>query len=73
MTRDLELPMYYSRVVQIIETTRCVGKGVEHDPIRRIVEYWSFDGTLLASSDPLDDRVLGMRGSPTKPASEREA
>jgi hypothetical protein len=28
------------------------GKGVEGDPYRRIVQYWSTDGKLLAEVDP---------------------
>jgi hypothetical protein len=45
--------MYYSKVIEVIETTRMVGKGIVGDPYRRIFEYWTLDGNLLALKDEL--------------------
>lgn len=42
-----------AKVIQVIETEERRGKGVEDDPIRRVVQYWSLDGDLLAEDDPL--------------------
>lgn len=39
-----------ARVIQVIETESLEGKGTEDDPCRIITQYWSFDGTLLASN-----------------------
>ncbi len=40
-------------VIQVIETRaiRGVGKS-EEDPVRSVLQYWDFDGTLLAEKDP---------------------
>lgn len=38
-------------VIQVIQIYSIVGKGVEGDPARRIVEYYSMDGQLLARRD----------------------
>jgi predicted secreted Zn-dependent protease len=43
-----------ARVIQVIETTlalRGSGKS-EADPMRRVTQYWTLDGTLLAEVDP---------------------
>src|SRR2546425_6281889 len=34
---------------------RTAGKGVEDDPIRRIIEFWTAEGQLVAAVDPVDD------------------
>jgi hypothetical protein len=40
-------------VIQVVHTRlKKRGKGVEDDPVRRIEQYWSLDGTLLAEYDP---------------------
>jgi hypothetical protein len=44
-----------ARVIQVIETAEKRGKGVEGDPIRGVIQYWSLDGELLAENDPVDD------------------
>jgi len=42
--------------VQVIEVIRTTlerrGKGEYPDPIRRVTQYWTLDGQLLAESDP---------------------
>ena len=45
-----------ARIVQVIETTLEVrGTGEEWSPLRRITQYWSLAGELLAEVDPLED------------------
>lgn len=40
-------------VMQIIRTTNlCRGAGTTEDPMRRVTQYWSLDGDLLAERDP---------------------
>jgi hypothetical protein len=47
--------MFNARVIQVIETGLDLrGKGVEGDPVRRITQYWTLDGELLAEVDPID-------------------
>ena len=44
-----------AEVIQVIRTTlERRGEGVENDPIRRITQYWTLDGDLLAEVDPWD-------------------
>jgi hypothetical protein len=40
-------------VIKVIVTESVVGSGRDEDPIRKIVQYWSFEGELLAVSDPI--------------------
>ncbi len=43
-----------AEVMQIIRTDlEMRGKGIEGDPMRRIVQFWSLDGQLLAEVDPV--------------------
>lgn len=39
------------RVVQVIEASVPRGDGTRDDPFRHVVQYWSFDGKLLAEDD----------------------
>ena len=41
-----------ARVIQVIETKACVGRGTEQDPNRIVTKYWSLEGELLAYDDP---------------------
>lgn len=44
-----------ARLIQVIETDLLLrGKGTEDDPMRRITQYYSTDGELLAEHDPCD-------------------
>lgn len=47
-----------ARVIQVIETRaiRGIGKS-EEDPVRMVLQYWDFDGTLLAEKDPCAEEV----------------
>lgn len=40
------------RVLQVIETVSMRGAGNDTSPARIVVQYWSFDGVLLAENDP---------------------
>ena len=46
----------HSKEVQVIRVIRTTlerrGKGVVGDPIRRIEQFWTLDGYLLAERDP---------------------
>lgn len=42
-----------AKVIQVIEVELKRGKGVEDDPIRGVLQYWSLDGDLLAENDPV--------------------
>ena len=45
-----------ARVIQVIETQAIRGLGVsEDDPVRRVSQYWDFDGLLLAEKDPCQE------------------
>lgn len=41
-----------AKVIQVIETETVRGKGVEGNIFRRVMQYWTFDGELLAENDP---------------------
>lgn len=41
-----------ARVIQVIETRSLKGKGTENDKCREVMQYWNFDGKLLAEYDP---------------------
>lgn len=41
------------KVVRVIEVRAIRGEGTEKDPVREVVQFWSFDGMLLAEKDEL--------------------
>ena len=41
-----------AKVIQAIEVCTTAGNGSQENPYRRIIEYWSLDGVLLAVMDP---------------------
>lgn len=42
-----------ARVIRVIETTFMLrGDGTDSDPLRRLRQYWSEEGELLAECDP---------------------
>ncbi len=41
-----------AKLIQVIETSELRGAGVEGNPYRRVMQYFSADGTLLAEVDP---------------------
>jgi hypothetical protein len=49
--------MFNARVQQIIITELTIrGEGTERSPIRRVTEFWDFEGNKLAEVDPMADR-----------------
>lgn len=44
-----------AKVIQVIDTTKRRGKGIDGDPMRIIQQYWSLEGKLLAEVDPFPD------------------
>lgn len=44
-----------AKVIQVIETRAIMGAGERGDPVREVVQYWSFDGEMLAEYDPTRD------------------
>jgi len=41
-----------AKLIQVIVTDLDLrGRGTTEDPIRRVVQYWSVDGKLLAEND----------------------
>lgn len=40
-----------TQVIEVICTKSLIGMGTEEDPVRVIIQYWSFDGKLLAYND----------------------
>ena len=44
---------FKARVIQVIQTNlERKGDGTEKNPVRRITQYWTTDGYLLAEVDP---------------------
>lgn len=41
-----------AKVIQVIETRSCRGRGTADDLSRQVVQYWSMEGELLAEKDP---------------------
>lgn len=55
--------MWNAKVIQVIETTlELRGKGTSDAPYRRVTQYWTLDGKLLAEVDPETD----SRQDPTR-------
>ena len=42
-----------AKVMQVIVTKAIEGSGTAEDPVRTVLQYWDFDGKLLATNDPL--------------------
>ena len=41
-----------AKVIQVIKTISIRGSGTDNDPVRAVKQLWSFDGGLIAESDP---------------------
>lgn len=44
-----------AEVMQIIKTWALKGAGTEVDPARILIQYWSFEGGLLAERDTIKE------------------
>ena len=54
-----------ARVICVIVTElERRGNGTQHDPVRRVKQYWSLDGTLLAEADPCSDTLRAFTEPP---------
>lgn len=42
-----------AKVIRVIETKSLCGKGTTDDPYRILIQYWGFDGELLAVRDEM--------------------
>lgn len=51
-----------ARTMQVIVTNlERRGKGVSGDPIRRLTQYWSVEGELLAEVDPCQPYLISKK------------
>ena len=41
-----------AKVIEVIETRALRGVGTEEVMCREVIQYWDFDGNLLAEHDP---------------------
>lgn len=41
-----------AKIIKVIETKSLAGAGIEGDPVRIVIQYWDFEGNLLAENDP---------------------
>lgn len=46
-----------AKVIQVVETKALRGNGTEGAPFRYVIQYWSFDGCLLAEKDPKENQT----------------
>lgn len=53
--------MQSAKMVTVIETVSRGGTGIEKDPNRDIIQYWSLDGKLLATRDELSEVLDEMK------------
>lgn len=58
---DKPMQMESTCVVNVIRSVHPVGTGTPDDPIRMVVQYWSFGGDLLAELDFNDDPYSPLR------------
>lgn len=47
--------MTSAKIIQVIETKHTRGNSTGADPIREVIQYWDFDGNLIAEKDPLTE------------------
>ena len=40
-----------AKVISVIETKSLRGKGAENDKCRTVIQYWDFEGNLLAEKE----------------------
>jgi len=60
--------MTSAKVIQIIRTESSIEVRTNENPCRELIQYWDFDGKLLAQRDPwfeieLEERGLAKRKS----------
>lgn len=45
-----------AEVIAVIKTTALKGAGTENDPCREVIQYWDFEGNLLAQNDIVNEK-----------------
>lgn len=43
--------MENAKVIQVIQTIFEKGNGTEDNPYRNVIQYWDFEGNLIATKD----------------------
>ena len=58
-----------AKIISVIRITSVTGTGTEENPNRVITQYWSLDGELLATVDPVEEdrRETGERARSAHP------
>ena len=46
-----------AKVIQVIRVEAIRGEGTDDDPVRKVFQYWSFQGNLLAEYDTIVERI----------------
>jgi hypothetical protein len=44
-----------AKLIEVIQVHTTIGKGIEGDPVRLLIQYWSKDGELLVERDEWKD------------------
>ena len=52
-----------AKLIKVIRTESIKGAGIEKDPVRIIVQYWSLQGQLLATVDNYLDEIKSSASS----------
>lgn len=56
---------YGARVVSVIRSVLCFGRGTEEDRYRRVVEWRELDGRLILQDDPCAKIAPPVKGGET--------
>jgi hypothetical protein len=51
----------HAKVVQVIKVISTTGDGTNKNPVREIIQYWDFDGNLIAT---IDDFICSIDPQP---------
>ena len=51
-------------VTVVIRVERTRGRGIDAAPFRSTIEYWDFEGHLLATSDPILEQLIRGQVNP---------
>lgn len=46
-----------AEVISVIKTVALKGAGTENDPCREVIQYWDFEGNLLAQNDTVNEKI----------------
>jgi hypothetical protein len=48
--------MKSAKIIEVIQTVSNRGRGVEGDPVREVIQYWTKEGVLLFEKDNWSDK-----------------